>query len=67
MDDQLREWMQENMSPQAVAVVAAALRGLPIDDKQAHVEARWFRDELMAVVGGEEAMNDLVAEVDNDE
>jgi hypothetical protein len=61
MDNQLREWMQENLSPQAVAVMANALKSVP--DTPVYAEVYWFREQLMAIAGGEESVASLCAEI----
>jgi uncharacterized protein with von Willebrand factor type A (vWA) domain len=54
--------IRDNMSPQAVALIAAHLQTIN-GDSDAACEARWFSDQLIAIVGGPDALNNLFEEV----
>jgi len=55
--------LKDNLSPQAVATIAAYLQPAKTKSPAVDREVRWFADQLMALVGGPEAQNRLAEEV----
>ena len=58
----LADAIRDNMSPQAVALIIAHIQSINGDSDAAN-EARWFADQLVAIVGGPAAVNALFEEV----
>ena len=61
--DAMREVLKDNLSPEAVALVAARLQ-MDYDRKltSAERQAEWFRKFLVDMVGGANAVKALLAE-----
>ena len=62
MNESLAEWMRENMTPQSVALMVAHLQTVN-GDTEAALQVAWFRSELVDIVGGPVALNELFEEV----
>jgi len=62
-EDALAEALRANLSPQAVAVIAAYLQPVRTMDEQVLRELQWFSDVLTATVGGDDELNRLCEEV----
>ena len=64
-DDTLFDAMEDNLSPEAVAAIAAYLVARPTAAPNASVnkELNWFTDRLVELVGGDEAFNRLCEEL----
>ena len=63
MNTMLAAGLREDLSPQAVAAVAAYLQPVRTMDPDIVRQVRWFRELLTDLVGGEDAMNRLCEEV----
>ena len=65
VDDTLSETLKDNLSPEAVAAIAAYLVARPTEAPNAAVnrELNWFTDRLVDLVGGDEAFNRLCEEL----
>ena len=60
----LKDAIQFNMSPEAVALMIAHLQDTPCDDnRDAENQVEWFVQQLIEVVGGTEALNHLFEEI----
>lgn len=58
----LRDALRENLSPEAVAAIAAHLHGaVRTNDEEVNKEVAWFTELLLAMVGDQ--YNDLCEEV----
>ncbi len=62
----LFEALKDNLSPQAIAGIAAYLVARPTAGPNASVnkELHWFVDQLVDLVGGDEAFNRLCEELE---
>ena len=63
MNTMLAIGLRENLSPHAVAAIAAYLQPVRTMDPDVVRQVRWFRELLTELVGGEDAMNRLCEEV----
>ena len=64
-EDTLSEMLKDNLSPEAVAAIAADVVARPTEAPNASVnrELNWFTDCLVNLVGGDEAFNRLCEEL----
>ena len=62
-EDMLTDALRENLSPHAVAAIAAYLQPVRTMDPEVVRQVRWFAELLTKVVGGEDQMNRLCDEV----
>ena len=62
-EDLLTDALRENLSPHAVAAIAAYLQPVRTTDPQVDRQVYWFAELLTKVVGGEDAMNRLYEEI----
>jgi hypothetical protein len=60
--ENLADAIRDNMSPQAVALIVAHIQSIDGNSDAAH-EARWFADQLVAIIGGPAAVSALFEEV----
>jgi len=61
--DVLRDWLCDNLTPQAVATIVSFLQPVRTDDQDVDEEVRWFAEQLVAALGGHEAQGRLAEEV----
>jgi len=61
--DVLRDVLKDNLSPEAVAVVAAWLQPARCCDEQVDRQVRWFAQELVELLGGDDAFNRVCEEL----
>ena len=62
-EDVLADALRENLSPHAVAAIAAYLQPVRTMDAEVVRQVTWFRELLTTVVGGEDELNRLCDEV----
>jgi len=62
-EDVLADALRENLSPHAVAAIAAYLQPVRTMDPEVVRQVRWFAELLTKVVGGDEAFDRLCEEV----
>ena len=62
MNEALATWMRENMTPQAVALIVAHLQTVG-GDSEAAQQVEWFRSELVDILDGPDALDELFEEV----
>ena len=62
MNEKLQNEIRDCMSPQGLAMMIAHLQCVD-GSTPAATEAAWFRDELVKLVGGADALNALFEEV----
>ena len=62
-EEMLIDAIQDSLSPQAVAAIAAFLQPAATKSAEVNRQIRWFAELLTAVVGGGEAHNRLCEEV----
>ena len=64
-DDTLFDALEDNLSPDAIAAIAAYVSAGPTAGPNAAVnkELHWFVDQLVDLVGGDEAFNRLCEEL----
>ena len=64
-DETLFEALKDNLSPEAVAAIAAYLVARPAEapNKAVNRELNWFTDRLVELVGGDEAFNQLCEDI----
>ena len=65
VDDTLSETLKDNLSPEAIAAIAAYVAAGPTAGPNASVnkELHWFVDQLVDLVGGDKAFNQLCEEL----
>ena len=65
VDDDTLEALKDNLSPEAVAAIAAYLVAHPAEapNKAVNRELNWFTDRLLELVGGDEAFNQLCEDI----
>ncbi len=56
LKDILRDVLQDSLSPEAVAMVAACIDHEVVKDAKVAREVKWFRGLLVKMVGGEDAV-----------
>ena len=61
--DALRDWLSDNLTPQAVATIVSFLQPVRTDDQDVDEEVRWFAEQLVEAVGGYAAQSRLAEEV----
>jgi len=61
--DALRDWLSDNLTPQAVATIVSFLQPVRTDDQDVDEQVRWFADQLTEMLGGAEAQSRLAEEV----
>ena len=62
-EDLLTDALRENLSPHAVAAIAAYLQPVGTADPQVDRQVRWFAELLAKAVGGQDELNRLCEEV----
>ena len=62
-EELLIDALRENLSPHAVAAIAAYLQPIGTLDARVLAEIRWFRELLARLVGGDDELNRLCEEV----
>lgn len=62
-EELLTDALRENLSPHAVAAIAAYLQPIRTMDPEVVRQLRWFAGLLTEVVGGEDELNRLCEEV----
>ena len=62
-EDMLTDALRENLSPHAVAAIAAYLQPVRTTDPQVDRQVCWFAELLARAVGGEDELNRLCEEV----
>ena len=62
-EDMLTDALRENLSPHAVAAIAAYLQPVRTTDPQVDRQVCWFAELLAKAVGGEDELNRLCEEV----
>ena len=62
-EDVLADALRENLSPHAVAAIAAYLQPVRTMDPEVVRQVRWFAELLTKVVGGDEEFSRLCEEV----
>ena len=62
-EDMLTDALRENLSPHAVAAIAAYLQPVRTTDPQVDRQVRWFAELLTRTVGGDDELNRLCEEV----
>ena len=62
-EELLTDALRENLSPHAVAAIAAYLQPVRTMDPEVAGQVRWFAELLTEVVGGEDELNRLCEEV----
>ena len=53
----LLDVLKDNLSPEAVAVIAACLQPARCGDEQVDRQVRWFAEQLVEALGGDDAFN----------
>jgi len=61
--DVLRDWIQDNLTPQAVATIVSFLQPVRTGDQDVDEEVRWFAEQLTETLGGAKAQSRLAEEV----
>ena len=61
--DALRDWLSDNLTPQAVATIVSFLQPVRTNDHDVDEQVRWFAERLVEVLGGYEAQSRLAEEV----
>ena len=53
----MQEAIRDALSPEAVALAASYLLGARCDDEEVNMEVRWFAEQLIELLGGDEAFS----------
>ena len=61
--DVLHDVLKDNLSPEAVAVIAAYLQPARCGDEQVDRQVRWFAEQLVEALGGDDAFNRVCEEL----
>ena len=61
--NELRDWMQDCMSPHAVAAIAACLQTNRTNNGEVDRQVNWFAEQLRKLVGGNEQASRLAEEL----
>jgi len=61
--DVLRDWLADNLTPQAVATIVAFLQPVQTNEPDVDEQVRWFAEQLVEALGGYEAQGHLAEEV----
>ena len=59
----LRDVLKDNLSPEAVAVIAAWLQPAHCGAEQVDRQVRWFAEQLVEALGGDDAFNRVCDEL----
>ena len=62
-EEMLIDALRDNLSPHAVAAMAAYLQGATTKNQDVNRQVHWFAELLATVVGGEDEINRLAEEV----
>ena len=62
-EEVLRDALRQNLSPQAVAAIAAYLQPAHTKDESVNRQLAWFQDLLVEALGGDEALNRIADEL----
>ena len=61
--DVLHDVLKDNLSPEAVAIIAAYLQPAHCGQEQVDRQVRWFAEQLIELLGGDEAFNRVCDEL----
>jgi hypothetical protein len=61
--DVLRDVLQDNLSPQAVAAIAGYLQNVKTNDRHVDEAVAWFAGQLREMLGGDEEASRLAEEL----
>ena len=53
----MQESIRDALSPEAVGLAASYLLGARCDDEEVNMEVRWFAEQLIELLGGDEAFS----------
>ena len=59
----MQEAIRDALSPQAVALAASELLLARCDDEEVDLEVRWFAEQLIDLLGGQEAWSRTCKEI----
>jgi len=59
----MQEAIRDALSPQAVALAASELLLARCDDEEVDLEVRWFAEQLIELLGGQEAWSRTCKEI----
>ena len=62
-EDMLADAVRDNLSPKAVATIVSYLRMVRTDDADVDDEVRWFAEQLVELLGGDEQQAQLAEEL----
>jgi len=60
---ELRDLIQDCMSPEAVAAIVAYLQPAHCGDEQVDRQVQWFAEQLVEALGGDDAFNRVCDEL----
>mgnify|MGYP006977568949 CR=1 FL=1 len=60
---ELRDLVQDCMSPEAVATIVAYLQPAHCGDEQVDRQVQWFAEQLVEALGGDDALNRVCDEL----
>jgi len=61
--DVLHDVLKDNLSPEAVAVIAAYLQPAHCGDERVDRQVQWFAEQLVELLGGDDAFNRVCDEL----
>ena len=59
----MQEAIRDALSPEAVALAASELLLARCDDEEVDLEVRWFAEQLIELLGGQEAWSQTCKEI----
>ena len=62
--DVLHDVLKDNLSPEAVAVIAAYLQPAHCGQEQVDRQVQWFVEQLVEALGGDDAFNRVCEELE---
>lgn len=62
-EDLLADAIRENLTPDAVAAIAAWLQSATTRDASVNRQIAWFREQLVVTIGGYDALNQAMEDL----
>ena len=59
----LQNAVRDALSPEAVGLAASYLLSARCDDEEVNIEVRWFGEQLIELLGGDEAFSQTCKEI----
>lgn len=59
----MQEAIRDALSPEAVGLAASYMLTARCDDEEVNMEVRWFAEQLITLLGGDEAFSNTCKEI----